>query len=67
MQQPKAFFVCGQCDAGYDSAGSLNAHKNNLIVELSDNDYALRMVHRERSPHLNPASGACPMMKLMTD
>ena len=28
MQQPAAFFVCGQCDAGYDSASALNAHKS---------------------------------------
>ena len=28
MQQPTAFFACGQCDAAYDSAGSLNAHKS---------------------------------------
>jgi hypothetical protein len=28
MQQPTAFFVCGQCDAGYDSARSLDAHKS---------------------------------------
>jgi hypothetical protein len=28
MQQLAAFFICGQCDAGYDSARSLNAHKS---------------------------------------
>jgi hypothetical protein len=27
MQQPAAFFTCGQCDAAYDSDSSLNAHK----------------------------------------
>jgi hypothetical protein len=28
MQQPGAFFICGQCDAAYDSDSSLNAHKS---------------------------------------
>jgi len=28
MQQAAAFFVCGQCDAAYDSDSSLNAHKS---------------------------------------
>jgi hypothetical protein len=28
MQQQAAFFACGQCDAAYDSASSLNAHKS---------------------------------------
>jgi hypothetical protein len=28
MQQPAAFFVCGQCDAAYDSDSLLNAHKS---------------------------------------
>jgi hypothetical protein len=28
MQQSAAFFVCGQCDAAYDSNSSLNAHKS---------------------------------------
>jgi hypothetical protein len=28
MQQPAAFFICGQCDAAYDSDNSLNTHKS---------------------------------------
>jgi hypothetical protein len=28
MQQPAAVFVCGECDAAYDSNSSLNAHKS---------------------------------------
>jgi hypothetical protein len=28
MQQPAAFYICCQCDAAYDSASSLNAHKS---------------------------------------
>jgi hypothetical protein len=28
MQRAAAFFVCGQCDAAYDSESSLNAHKS---------------------------------------
>jgi hypothetical protein len=28
MQQPAAFFVCGQCDAAYDSNDLLSAHES---------------------------------------
>jgi hypothetical protein len=28
MQQAAAFFVCGQCNAAYDSDSSLSAHKS---------------------------------------
>jgi hypothetical protein len=65
MQQPAAFFVCGQCDAGYDSASSLNAHKSRSHCgSCSDQRLHPQNGAWERSPNFNPDSGPRPMTKL---
>jgi hypothetical protein len=65
MQHAAAFFVCGQCDAAYDSDSSLSAHKSRSHRgSCSEQRLRPQDAAAEQVSKLNPSSKPRPMTKV---